>query len=257
MSHSTNKLFAKLGHGFADDPKIIGLSDKAFRVYVESLLYACSNMTDGFLDERVLRRYGWLDAADELIANDANSSWLKVDGGYQIHAFCDWKMTSEAHARQVTNGRAGGLAKAKNRQEASQVVAGASEVLDETASKVLPDKDIDKDKDKDLKPLSADSRKTQLRADWKPSDTILSTVADKYPLVDITYESERFINYWMSTGTPMKDWGRTWQNWMLRKQKELSEKQPAAHLHHPPEDDWMYKDVKWGDARFENAGDDR
>jgi hypothetical protein len=63
MSNSTNKLFAKLGHGFADDPKIIGLSDKAFRVYVESLLYACSNMTDGFLDERVLRRYGWLDAA--------------------------------------------------------------------------------------------------------------------------------------------------------------------------------------------------
>ena len=251
MNQSNNKLFAKLGHGFADDPKIIGLSDKAFRVYVESLLYACSNMTDGFLDERVLRRYGWLEAADELIANDANPSWLKVDGGYQIHAFCDWQMTTEKHAKQVANGRAGGIAKAKNRQQASEVVAGASEVLEQTASENLPDKDIEEDKDKELKPLSAASRKTRMKADWKPSEAILSTVAEKYPLVDITYESERFVNYWISTGTPMVDWGRTWQNWMLRNQKELAEKAAKPNLHHPPEDDWMYQDVKWGDARGE------
>lgn len=251
MNQSNNKLFAKLGHGFADDPKIIGLSDKAFRAYVESLLYACSNMTDGFLDERVLRRYGWLEAADELTTNDIEPSWLKAEGGYQIHAFCDWQMTSERHAKQVANGRAGGIAKAKNRQQASEVVAGASEVLEQTASENLPDKDIEEDKDKELKPLSAESRKTQLKEDWKPSETILATVAVKYPLVDITYESERFINYWLSTGTPMKDWGRTWQNWMLRKQKELQDQAVKPSLHHPPEDDWMYEDVKWGDARGE------
>jgi hypothetical protein len=251
MSNSTNKLFAKLGHGFADDPKIIGLSDKAFRVYVESLLYACSNMTDGFLDERVLRRYGWLDAADELTTNDDVPSWVKADGGYQIHAFCDWQMTSDKHAKQVTNGRAGGLAKARNRQQASENVAGASEVVAKTASENLPDKDIDKDIDKDLKPLSADGRKTRLKADWQPSDTIMATVTKKYPLVDIAYESERFTNYWLSTGTPMLDWGRTWQNWMLKKQKELSDQAAKPSLHHPPEDDWMYKVVKWGPERYE------
>ena len=248
MNQSNNKLFAKLGHGFADDPKIIGLSDKAFRVYVESLLYACSNMTDGFLDERVLRRYGWLEAAEELSSNDTQPSWLKAEGGYQIHAFCDWQMTTERHEKAVANGRAGGIAKAKNRQQASKVVAGASEVLEQTASENLPDKDIDKDIEiEKKKPLSADSRKTRLKADWKPSDAILSTVAEKYPLVDITYESERFVNYWMSTGTPMVDWGRTWQNWMLRKQKELAD---AAQVTHDP-DAWMNVDVKWGPARYE------
>ena len=255
MSNSTNKLFAKLGHGFADDPKIIGLSDKAFRVYVESLLYACSNMTDGFLDERVLRRYGWLEAAEELSSNDTDPSWLKAEGGYQIYAFCDWQMTTERHAKAVANGRAGGIAKAKNRQKSSEIVAGASEVLEQRASENLPDKDIEEDKDKELTPLSADRRKTQMRDDWKPSEAILSTVGQKYPLVDIGYESERFVNYWMSTGTPMLDWGRTWQNWMLRRQKELAD---AAQVKHDP-DAWMNVDVKWGDARYENLNvvDDR
>jgi hypothetical protein len=176
---------------------------------------------------------------------------VKADGGYQIHAFCDWQMTSDKHAKQVTNGRAGGLAKARNRQQASENVAGASEVVAKTASENLPDKDIDKDIDKDLKPLSADGRKTRLKADWQPSDTIMATVTKKYPLVDIAYESERFTNYWLSTGTPMLDWGRTWQNWMLKKQKELSDQAAKPSLHHPPEDDWMYKVVKWGPERYE------
>ena len=251
MSHSTNKLFAKLAHGFANDPKIVGLSHEAFRAYIELLLYSCQNMTDGFLDDRIVRRMGWDDEAEELTKNDAEPSFIRVEGGYQIHAFCDWQMTTEAHQRKVEAGRAGGLAKAEARRQAREAVAGASEVLEQTASENLPDKDIEEDKDKDLKPLSAASRKTRMKADWKPSEAILSTVAEKYPLVDITYESERFVNYWISTGTPMVDWGRTWQNWMLRNQKELAEKAAKPIPHHPPEDDWMYQDVKWGDARGE------
>jgi hypothetical protein len=111
-------------------------------------------------------------------------------------------------------------------------------VLEQTSSKTLLDKEEDKDKDKNL---SADGRKTRLTADWKPSGEILATVDEKYPLVDIVYESERFINYWLSTGTPMIDWGRTWQNWMLRAQKELAD---AAKAKTPLTDReinaWMY-----------------
>jgi hypothetical protein len=249
MSNSTNKLFAKLAHGFANDPKIVGLSHEAFRAYIELLLYSCQNMTDGFLDDRIVQRMGWRDEAEELTQNDAQPSFMRVEGGYQIHAFCDWQMTTEAHQRKVEAGRAGGLAKAEARRQASQRLAGANDVPEQTASKPLLDKEEDKDKDKDLKPLSANSRKTQMRADWEPSDTLLATVPDKYPLVDIAYESERFVNYWLSTGTPMMDWGRTWQNWMLRKQKELSDRVTKTPDWDP--DAWMNQVVKWGPERYE------
>ena len=250
MSNSTNKLFAKLGHGFADDPKIIGLSDKAFRVYVESLLYACSNMTDGFLDERVLRRYGWLEAAEDLTTNDDDPSWLKADGGYQIHAFCDWQMTTEKHAQKVTNGRAGGIAKAKNRQQASEVVAGASEVLEQTASELLPDKDIEKDKDKELKPLAiasplfdefwqlwprregkANAVKAWQKATKKISESELVEKAGAY-VTSPTVPDKQFVPH-----------AATWLN------GERWNDEPDPVRHDP--DAWMNQDVKWGDARYE------
>jgi hypothetical protein len=256
MSNSTNKLFAKLGHGFADDPKIIGLSDKAFRVYVESLLYACSNMTDGFLDERVLRRYGWLDAAEELTTNDDVPSWVKAEGGYQIHAFCDWQMTTERHAKQVANGRAGGIAKAKNRQQASEVVAGASEVLAKTASENVPDKELDIDKDKELKPLAiasplfdefwqlwprregkANAVKAWQKATKKISESDLVEKARAY-VTSPTLPQAQFVPH-----------AATWLN------GERYNDEPEPPKWNP--DAWMNEDVKWGDARFENAGDDR
>lgn len=238
MSKKENRLFAKLAHGFANDPKIVGLSNEAFRAYIELLLYSCQNMTDGFLDERIVRRMGWSEVTNELTTNDLEPSLLRVEGGYQIHAFADWQMTTESHQKKVDAGRAGGIAKARNRQDTSGVVAGARKVLEQTARKTLLDKEEDKDKDKTL---SADGRRKRLTADWKPSEEILATVDAKYPLVDIAYESERFMNYWLSTGTPMINWGLTWQNWMLRAQKELAD---AAKAQQPLTDRelnaWMY-----------------
>jgi len=238
MVSANSRLFAKLAHGFANDPKIVGLSNEAFRAYIELLLYSCQNMTDGFLDERIVRRMGWAEATEELTTNDLYPSLLRVDGGYQIYAFADWQMTTDSHQKKVDAGRAGGIAKARKRQDSSKGLAGARKVLEQTASKTLLDKEEDKDKDKTL---LADGRRKRLTADWKPSEEILATVDAKYPLVDIAYESERFMNYWLSTGTPMINWGRTWQNWMLRAQKELAD---AAKAQQPLTDRelnaWMY-----------------
>lgn len=241
MNKTNTKLFAKLAHGFANDPKIVGLSNDAFRAYIEALLYSCQHMTDGFLDERILKRYGWTEAATELTTNDVEPSWLPVDGGFMIHSFCEWQMTTAAHQKKVEAGRAGGLAKAESKRLASKALAGATNVIEQNASKVLLDKEEDKEEDKDL-----GAKRTRLKPDWKPSARLLQLAQEKYPLVDLTYQSERFINYWISTGKPMLDWERTWQNWMLKNQKELADQAAKPSLHHPPEDDWMYVDVKWG-----------
>jgi len=250
MSNSTNKLFAKLGHGFADDPKIIGLSDKAFRVYVESLLYACSNMTDGFLDDRVLRRYGWSDAAEELTTNDDVPSWVKVDGGYQIHAFCDWQMTSEAHQRKVEAGRAGGLAKAEAMRQASQGLAGASEVLEQTASKPLLDKDIDIDKDKELKPLAITSPEfDEFWQLWPRRESKATAIkawdkaVKKIPSTEIIEKARAYVT---SPKAPARDYFPYAATW-LNQERWNDEPEPVKW----DPDAWMNEVVKWGPERYE------
>jgi hypothetical protein len=255
MSNSTNKLFAKLAHGFANDPKIVGLSHEAFRAYIELLLYSCQNMTDGFLDDRIVRRMGWDDEAKELTQNDAEPSFIRVDGGYQIHAFCDWQMTTEAHQRKVEAGRAGGLAKAEARRQASKPVAGASDVLEQTASKSLLDKEVDKEEDIDNKHTVKESREsysdefetwwtaypkkvakgTAVKA-WKGaiSKTSIGVLLDsvKAYAIKVANTEQQYILH-----------AATW----LNQERWNDEPEPVKwNL-----DAWMNEDVKWGDARYE------
>ena len=246
MDKST-ELFIKISHNIVENPKIVTLSCEARWAYLESLVYAARNFTDGLIDRRILHQR-WSDTViQELTNNDENPSWIMLDNGdVQIYAFSEWQMTAAKRAEiKEKRSRAGQISGAV-RRETNTTGTRVQQVFEHNVNKneLELEEEIEIEK---KKPLSAVSRKTRMKADWKPSDTILATVAEKYPLVDIGYESERFVNYWISTGTPMVDWGRTWQNWMLRKQKELAD---AAQVTHDP-DAWMQVDVKWGPARYE------
>jgi len=88
MSEKDRRLFAPFPIEMDEHPKIIGLSDAAFRAFIESTFYARRMLTDGFLDERVvLRRWGQ-GVADELSNNDPERpSWVRVERGWRIHDF--------------------------------------------------------------------------------------------------------------------------------------------------------------------------
>ena len=247
-----NKLFAKLAHGFANDPKIVGLSDAAFRAYIEALLYSCQHMTDGFLDERIVARFGWAAAVAELTNNDAEPSWVSVDGGFVIYAFCEWQMTSAAHQKKVEAGRAGGLAKAQAKQAASKTLAGATNVLEQNASKTLLEEDIDKDIE--IKPLAiasplfdefwklwprregkAAAVKAWAKATKKISDVQLMGLVRAY-VTNPNRPEKQFIPH-----------AATW----LNGERWTDDLDAAVTHHHPPTDNWMYEDVKWGINRGE------
>ena len=244
MDKST-ELFIKISHNIVENPKIVTLSCEARWAYLESLVYAARNFTDGLIDRRILHQRWSKSVIDELTNNDEKPSWIMLDNGdVQIYAFSEWQMTAAKRAEiKEKRSRAGQISGAV-RRETNTRGTSVQQVFEQNANK--NELELEEELEKN-KPLSANGRKTRLKADWKPSDTILSTVDQKYPLVDIAYESERFINYWLSTGTPMLDWGRTWQNWMLKRQKELAEATKAR----PNPDAWMNQDVKWGDARYE------
>lgn len=209
----SDKLFAKLDIGFADHAKIIGLSDTAFRAFVEALLYARQQLTDGFLDERVVNRRWGTDVIDELTTNDSvNPSWVRVDGGFQIHDYDKNQMTNADIAVKKAAGRAGGLAKAQ--RNANKVLAGARNVPEQKSSEILLDK-IREDKSREDK--TSNARATRLPETWNIGTELYSWTQAEAPNLNMAREAAKFRDYWLSVpgqkGTKT-DWDRTWKNWV-------------------------------------------
>ena len=126
------RLYARFDIGMDENPKILMLSDAAFRTLIESTLYSRRQLSDGFLDDRIVSKRWSMDTVQELSSNDPEKpSWIKVDGGYQIHDFAEHQVTTADIQAKREAGRAGGLAKASNS------VAPASKVLEQKASNTL------------------------------------------------------------------------------------------------------------------------
>lgn len=126
------RLYARFDIGMDENPKILMLSDAAFRALVESTLYCRRQLTDGFIDDRLVSRRWSIGVVEELSGNDpSRPSWIKVDGGYQIHDFAEHQVTTADIQAKRDAGKAGGLAKA------SKNVAPASKVLEQIASTSL------------------------------------------------------------------------------------------------------------------------
>ena len=75
----------KLDDGFPANPKILPLSDAAFRLYIEGLCYSGKYLTDGLLNEVIVKRMG---DPEELVEAGI---WEEVEGGYQIVNYTEYQ----------------------------------------------------------------------------------------------------------------------------------------------------------------------
>jgi hypothetical protein len=53
-------------------------------------------------------------------------------------------------------------------------------------------------------------------AKWKPTVEMIDWAADNFPAVDISDETQKFIDHFLANGKPMKDWNAAWRNWIRR-----------------------------------------
>jgi hypothetical protein len=85
--------WVKLDDGFADHPKVVGLSDEAFRAFVEGLCYCARQLTDGHIPAAKVKR----------IAPKGSSVTQLVDGGLwewngcgiHVHDYLEYQPSSE------------------------------------------------------------------------------------------------------------------------------------------------------------------
>lgn len=216
------RLFARLDLDYADHPKIVALSDAAFRAHVEMILYARKYMTDGVIPKRVANRFG-TESLSELLANDEKAPSLidLGDGDYLLHGYADMNETkSEVEHRtrvNIENGRRGGLAKKRSAKRAA--TGSVSESGSENGSENVAETETETETDiTPLNPPEGGAKKgTRLQEGWMPTGEDVSVIAEQCPGFNSEREHLNFMDYWLSkpgrAGVKI-DWSRTWRTWM-------------------------------------------
>jgi hypothetical protein len=105
--------WVRIDDTFVDHPKIIGLTDAAFRTHVAGLCYCGRHLTDGNIPTGALRAIGPRKCAIEL---ERAGLWERNDHGWQINDYLAYNpskadVESERQRRREA-GRLGGLRRA-------------------------------------------------------------------------------------------------------------------------------------------------
>jgi hypothetical protein len=80
--------WVRLDDNFPNHPKVVGLNDQAFRLYISGLCYASHYLTDGLIIEPAMRRLDGADGVNELVEAGL---WLKVAKGWQIASYGEYQ----------------------------------------------------------------------------------------------------------------------------------------------------------------------
>ena len=200
------RLYARFDIGMDEHPKIMLLSDAAFRALIESTFYARRQMTDGFLREQVVLRKWGAAVADELSSNDSERpSWVRVAEGWRIHDFSEHQTTRADIEAKREAGRRGGLQKATNR------VAPATEVLEQKGSNTLAKTETETDT-KTASPPKA--RETVLSVDWAPTADHIKRAKELG--VDVLNEAETFRLHADAHERRAVNWNAAFTMWLKK-----------------------------------------
>lgn len=92
--------WVRLDDNFADHPKVIGLSDAAFRLFITGLCYSNRQLTDGIIPYRMVQAWVGEDPtkpSDELEDQDL---WARVDSGFLILSYSEYQPTRDEVERK-------------------------------------------------------------------------------------------------------------------------------------------------------------
>ena len=96
--------WVKIDPRMTEHPKIVGLSDRAFRLHINALCYAGRNDTDGRISRAVLRQLGGTARhAGELVAAKV---WEVNGAGWAIHDYLHFNFSKAQIEQQRQEARA-------------------------------------------------------------------------------------------------------------------------------------------------------
>lgn len=166
--------FIKLYTTFRDDPKVLGLSDPAFRLHVETLLWVGEHETDGLILGRFDQTF-----VEELCRAGL---WDRAEDGLRIHAWERWNSThSEMEARRNA-GRNAARSRWRNANGNAKRIAKGN-----TEEEVEEEEEIDTRPDwhPDSRPLAEHLRDLLLAEGAKVPKTLDRWTREAHLLLDV------------------------------------------------------------------------
>lgn len=220
---------------FASDPKVQMLPEVMQRRLVMLFCLECSNGIETFHEtEREASIAFALRITEQELAETKVLFMTKgfIDSQWQI---CNWgkrQYTSDSSTERVRAHR--------QRQKLEMEQEGA---LQKRSSNSLEQNRYRTEENNPLspplpeKPPPKSKRRTSLPNPFKLTPTMREWAAERAPAVNLTLETERFVNYYRGNGKTMADWCATWRNWLLKAQDELNRRAtgPPASRHTSPD----------------------
>lgn len=194
------RTYIRLHDGMPDHPKIDALSDKAFRLLIESWCWCSRHLTDGFIPERTWRKRGTPAARQQLLNEGLVEA---VAGGVQMHDYLEHQRSADEVAamreKRAEAGRKGGKAKARN---VAKRVASASPGLKQTPSKSVASTETDTNTATDVAVVSDGSgaaTSQPLVGEW------LEHCGDKRPPKAVVGQVAKQVKALLDEGIPVGD----------------------------------------------------
>jgi len=87
--------WVRIDDNFADHPKIIGLSDYAFRLYIIALCYSNRQLTDGHIPYAMCN--AWIPTPENKPTDELEEAglWERTDGGFLIRSYTEYQPTRD------------------------------------------------------------------------------------------------------------------------------------------------------------------
>jgi hypothetical protein len=220
------RLYARFDIAMDEHPKIMLLSDAAFRALHEATYYSRRQLTDGFLDERVALKKWRPEVIEELSSNHPERpSWVRVDGGWEIRDYAEHQTTTADIQAKKEAGRLGGLAKASKRLAPATDVPLAEGYQTSTSPLAITETETETETTTSNEVVKRTAvRGSRLSPDWLPSAESIAKAREDAPGVDHQAEHPVFVDYWISQPGQKgvkTNWDATWRNWMRRKQGDI------------------------------------
>lgn len=211
MAKLKGQLFARLALDYADHPKVVSLSDAAFRAHVEMILYARRYETDGRIPKRLAETRWGTDSVSELLGNDPDAPSLveQPSGDYLLYGYADMQETKEeiTARRQVNaqNGRKGG------RPRKTQSV---SDPVNESGTRKKAETETETETEHSSTKSVGAKRARALPDDWTPTEDHRALAAQRG--VDCDLEASKMRDWATDKGATGKDWDARFRNWLHR-----------------------------------------
>lgn len=92
--------WVRIHDGAMDNPKIMALTDSAFRLWVRALSYCQTQLTDGLIPREALRKMGAKRRDVELLTTPVDESYAPLwetipDFGFKVHDYLFWNDSRE------------------------------------------------------------------------------------------------------------------------------------------------------------------